>query len=424
VPPYVELGDGERAVPVDVISVDARLSLDAASRSGRAVADVLIDMELPGHPVLDLRQDPVEVAVDGEALRGEPFPRRDMGAGAGAEMRVLRRPLDAGRHRLRIAYPLDRPAAVGAEPVGWEDGGVRFDLWMSDLHPGRYLEMWVPANLCHDRFTLTVDLDVEGAARDHAVVANGEVSRAAAGRWRVSYPGHFTSLSPMLVVTPADAVEVVVRPRGGDGPPGEVMALRHLEVDADLESCADDIASWLDYNTARYGPWVHGPRFTAFVWGPGRGMEYDGATTASVGALEHEVLHSWFGRGLKPATAADGWIDEAYATWATSSRRSEAPRFDVAPLGLDSEPVLLRPGHPWARHTPRESYALGGRLFAGMAHELGGAGRLRSAMASWYRRATVAGDALVTTDGLQAHLSAAAGRDLGAWFDRYVHGRG
>ena len=35
-------------------------------------------------------------------------------------------------------------------------------------------------------------------------------------------------------------------------------------------------------------------------------MEYDGATTAAVGAVEHEVLHSWFGRGIKPARASDG----------------------------------------------------------------------------------------------------------------------
>ena len=87
--------------------------------------------------------------------------------------------------------------------------------------------------------------------------------------------------------------------------------------------------SWLAYTAARYGPWVHGDTFWAFVWGPGRGMEYDGATTASVPALEHEVFHSWFGRGVKPARAADGWIDEA---WTTLGHR--IPPAGAAPLPL------------------------------------------------------------------------------------------
>ena len=83
-------------------------------------------------------------------------------------------------------------------------------------------------------------------------------------------------------------------------------------------------------------------------------MEYDGATTASVAALEHEVFHSWFGRGVKPARAADGWIDEAWTTWATASQRSEQPRFSAIELPLDDPPVVLYPPqHPWARHTPR-----------------------------------------------------------------------
>ena len=157
----------------------------------------------------------------------------------------------------------------------------------------------------------------------------------------------------------------------------------------------------------------------AVLWGAGRGMEYDGATTASVAALEHEVFHSWFGRGVKPARASDGWIDEAWTSWATSSRRVEEPRFSDEALSLDEPPVVLYPPHPWSRYTPTESYREGSRLFAGIAHLVGGPSRLRSAMAAWYR-ANVG--QLVTTDGLQAHLEAWSGVDLGPWFRRYVHG--
>ena len=166
---------------------------------------------------------------------------------------------------------------------------------------------------------------------------------------------------------------------------------------------------------------MHGDTFWAVVWGPGRGMEYDGATTAAVGALEHEVFHSWFGRGIKPARAADGWIDEAFTSWSTASRRVEQPRFDASELGLDEPPVTLYPPHPWARHTPIEAYQQGSRLFSGLAALIGGPHRLRAAMADWYR-ANAGG--LVTTDGLGAHLKTWSGVDIGPWWARYVHGRG
>jgi aminopeptidase N len=150
-------------------------------------------------------------------------------------------------------------------------------------------------------------------------------------------------------------------------------------------------------------------------------MEYDGATTATVPALEHEVFHSWFGRGVKPARAADGWIDEAWTSWATTSRRVEQPRFHSEELPLDAPPVELYPQHPWARHTPLAAYTDGARLFAGLAFLFGGPERLRTAMAEWYR--ANAGRS-ATTDGLAAHLTAWSGVDIGPWWARFVHGRG
>jgi hypothetical protein len=181
------------------------------------------------------------------------------------------------------------------------------------------------------------------------------------------------------------------------------------------------VAGWLAYLHTRFGPWAHGETMTTFVWEPGRGMEYDGGTTAAVGALEHEVFHSWFGRGVKPARASDGWIDEAWTTWNTASRRAEGPRFGAEELSLDEEPVLLCPPHPWSRHTPRQSYASGSRLFAGMAAILGGPDRLRHAMAGFYAAHR---GGLVTTDDLQGHLQGHTDVDLAPWWDRYVHGRG
>ncbi len=418
---------GRRIVAPDVERVDVNLQFDVTDETATGEATVYFDAgELTGHPVLDLRQPIDWLRLDGDDLDPDTFAPMDLGGGPGAEIRVLDLPLEGGTsHELQLGYRLETPQAEGAQPIGWNRGGVRFDLWMSDLQPGRYLEMWAPAPLIHDQFALNLRITLSGHDRPHTVVANtaGVDAAPSAGRWELCYPAHFTALSPMLVLVPSDEVEL--RRSSVDLPGRErslgLLCAKHTEVDADLAACEADIRSWLAYTAARYGPWVHGDTFWAFVWGPGRGMEYDGATTASVPALEHEVFHSWFGRGVKPARAADGWIDEAWTSWATTSRRLEQPRFHSEELPLDAPPVELYPQHPWARHTPQAAYTEGARLFAGLAFLFGGPERLRTAMAEWYR--ANAGRS-ATTDGLAAHLSAWSGIDISPWWARFVHGRG
>jgi hypothetical protein len=414
-PPPVKLGS-HRAVPVDVATVDARLRFDVAAQVAEVEATVEFGLEsYDGCPALDLRQPVDSLLLDGLPMPGEAFSPQDLGGGPGAEMRVLDTALDAGsRHRLELRYRLEVPAAEGAEPIGWTDDGVRFDFWMSDLHPGRYLEMWLPANLCHDRFQLKLEVTVVGGG-PHQALSNGTEYQPGANEWWIDYPPTFTSLSPMLVLRPSG--EITLRRRPGD--PAEIVTAKVAESDADLEANEADIAAWLSHNQARYGRWVHRDRFTCVLWGPGRGMEYDGATTAAVGAVEHEVFHSWFGRGIKPARASDGWIDEAWTVWSTSNRNGG--RFQSAELGVDHPPVLLYPPNPWSRHTTRESYREGATLMAGLAHLLGGPDRLRQAMATWYQ-ANAGG--FITTDDLQSHLTSWSGSDVAPLFNRYVHGLG
>ncbi len=434
-PPPAPLPGGGHAIAVDVEEVSAKVRLEPGTGEATATAEVRFTVgSLGGRPALDLRQGLDgsgqgssgldSLRLDGRPLAPSAWAPADLGGGPGAQMRVLDVELPAGgRHRLEVGYPLAQPSAQGALPIDWRGrDGVRWDLWMSDLHPGRYLEMWVPAPLCHDRFALRVDVELVSTDRPHVVVTNGRAEPTGSG-WAVHFPYRFTSLSPMLVVAPADEVEQrqTEITLAGRPAPLALRSTRHLDVDVDLEACEADVASWLVSLAQRYGPWVHGDAMTVFVWGPGRGMEYDGATTAAEGALEHEVFHSWFGRGVKPACAGDGWIDEAWTSWATSTRRSEEPRYGAEPLDLDGEPVVLRPPHPWARFTPGASYTAGARLFSGLAHLLGGAPQLRSAMAAWYR-ANAGG--LVSTDGLESHLRAWSGVDIGPWWQRYVHGQG
>ena len=192
-----------------------------------------------------------------------------------------------------------------------------------------------------------LEVEVAGTARPHVLLANGAAVEHTPGYgWSVRYPDTFTSLSPLLVLAPSDQVRAQQTMVQAGGNETRVRVARVDGAGTDLHDVTADIAAWLSYFTERYGPWAHGDDFLAVVWDLPRGMEYDGATTACEPAIEHEVFHSWFGRGVKPACAADGWVDEAMATWATASRRATAARFAVEELGLDEPPSLLYPAAP------------------------------------------------------------------------------
>ena len=349
--------------------------------------------------VFDLRQ-PVDVAeLDGALVDPAVIGPRSDGT------RRLPR-TSAGVHELRLSYDLTLPMTTEPLPIGWTRvPGVVFDFWMSDLHPGRYLEQWIPAPLCHDRFRLTVAIDISGTGEPHCVLANGTYTDTG-----VEYPAEFTSLSPMLVIAPESRMEI----DEADG----IAVCKLAGPEIDLAECRASIGEYLDHNRQVFGDYHFGDRFLAYIWASTRGMEYDGATTSSVGALEHEVFHSWFGRGVKPATANDGWIDEALCVWYTAGPPRER-RF-AQPFDRGEPPVMLRPAGPFDRYTPRDAYTAGARFFAGIADLLGGPDALVSVMAGLYRERK---GGFLSTDDLKYVLSAAAGQDLTWAFDRWVHGR-
>ena len=371
-------------------SLQGRLHFDIDRRQARADVSAVVGVSSPGWPAWDLRQllDPL------------PYGHVDLGGGPDAGMRLLDRPLEPGQlHQLDLSYALDTPAVADPLPIGWGDGTVRFDVWCSDLAPGRYLEQWLPVGLCQDQFALTLDVEITGAKEPHVLVANGDVE----GEWRIRWPAHHSSFSSLLLIAPASALV------SADVGPVRLTAEAGLGIDPVEE--AGRAAALIETYATLLGPYRHGSRFVAHLWSSTRGMEYDGAASASVKALEHEVFHSWFGRGIKPATASDGWIDEAITTWATGDGTG---RLAAVKFPLDQPPIVLAPPSPWSRHTPREAYTVGAGLFADLAWRTS-VDAVLGALAAFERP-------FVSTSALEAHLAESLGVDLGPWWDRYVRG--
>lgn len=418
-PPAIAV-DGLRAVPIDIRQVQARVVFDATARAARAEATVeFIAGGEDGSPIFDLRQEINSAQLDGQPLDLARLRHHDLGGGPGAELRVIEQALAAGSaHQLRLSYAIGAPQAPGADPaLTWGDGGrLAWDFWFSDLEPARYLEMWLPANLIYDRFDLRLEIELAGAA-PHVLVTNGQSTELNPNRWSIAFSGHTTALSPMLLVLPAEQVESRV---ASVRLPGRAADLR-LELHkppggrADLAQVEQMAREYLVFNATHVGPYDHGDRFTAYLWdNQQRSMEYDGATTTSVEALEHELFHSWYGRGVKPASQNDGWLDEAWTMFMTGPDRLRERE-----LGLDRPPVTLSPASPYSRITPTQAYTDGARLFAGLAALLGRDALLAS-MSRFYQAHR---GQRVTTAQLERHLARESGQpEVEAYFERYVRG--
>jgi hypothetical protein len=274
-------------------------------------------------------------------------------------------------HTLRVQYSLTTPdSQLGGSylpAIAWSAGPrLRFVFGLSDLNKARYAEAWLPVNLIYDQFALTLEIQIINSGAAHSVITNGTLTWLGDNHWRIAFPSRFAALSPMLEVRASDTLEMqtdtTVLPVSGKTVTLE--AWRPVGSVVNLTGQINTLKMLLADNENDYGPYLHDNRFTVFFNGSG-GMEYEGGTTTSTGALPHETFHSWYGRGIKPASQADGWWDEGF-TMFHDDGADDAQPFDFA-----AAPVLLCSRDPWQRHTPGNSYSDGSRFWKGMAALLG-----------------------------------------------------
>ena len=421
--PPPKVVDGLTAVPIDISSIGAALTFDAAAQV--ATGDATITYELgptAGCPIFDLRQTITSAWLDGAPIAPSLLAHHAFGTGAFTDLRVVESVQAAGSvHTLRVQYALALPdAQLGGAylpALDWLAGpSLRFVFGLSDLNRARYAEAWLPANLVFDQYPIDLEIRVLNTMAAHSVITNGAVTGLGANHWTVAFPDRFSAVSPMLEVrassTVTQATGAVVLPVSGATV--TIEAWKPAGSPIDLPAQIGVIGSLLTENENDYGAYLHGNRYVAFF--NGGGMEYEGGTTTSTGALAHEAFHSWFARGIKPASQADGWWDEAY----TSFHDDGAD--DPVPLDFTLPPVVLCSRDPWQRHTPGNSYGDGSALFRGLASMLGVA-TLNALMGELYEAHK--GGLPVSTARLEELLVSRSGNPavVGA-FHRFVYGLG
>lgn len=420
--PPAKTVDGLFAVPIDIQKITASLTFDAATSTGKGDATLEFTMgPQNGNPIFDLRQTITDVWLDGVSVPVAQVAEHDFGGGPDAQMRILQSNLTAGStHVLRVKYDLGLPQASTAgsyQPHMTFSAGPRlvFNFGFTDLGAGRYLEAWIPANLIFDQFEIALTLQILNTAIPHTVITNGTVTPLGTNHWSVAFPARFTALSTLLELRATDTLnsrtDTVALPVSGNVVTIEAWKLTSSA--ANLTDQVNNIKTFLVANENSTGSYLHGNRFVAFI--NAGGMEYEGGTTSGTGSLKHETFHSWWARGVKPASQPDGWWDEAWTVYNTD------PGIAPFPFDFTAPPVTLCTRNAWSRVTPLSAYSDGLRVFEGVASMIG-AVNLSSLMSDFYRTHRTRP---VTTMEIEEFLLSRSGNPLLVdAFHRFVYGFG
>ena len=413
--------DGLLAVPIDISSIDATFTFDGAASTATGDATIAYTVgPTAGNPIFDLRQTVTAAWLDGAPFAPAELAHHVFGTGSFTDLRVIESVQAAGSlHTLRIQYGLTLPnSQLGGSylpALDWLAGPrLRFVFGLSDLNRARYAEAWLPANLVFDQFSIDLEIQILNTLAAHSVITNGTVTALGVNHWRIAFPARFTAVSPLLEVRATDSLDqqsgTVSLPVSGETVTIETWkpqgAVTELGAQINL------IRNLLTANENDYGGYLHDNRFTAFF--NGGGMEYEGGTTTSAGALSHETFHSWFARGVKPASQADGWWDEGFTTFHDDGAN------DAVPFDFAMPPVILCSRDPWQRHTPGNSYSDGSAFWKGMAALLG-VSTLNTLMGDLYDE--YKGKSPLSTAMIEEYLLARSGNSaVVAAFHRFVFG--
>jgi|SoiMethySBSTD1v2_1073268.scaffolds.fasta_scaffold07846_8 hypothetical protein len=403
-PPFT--WQGKTVVPVEFKRLDLSLTVDVPAKQGIGRARIPFTVTQRGAPLMDMVPPPTRLELDGRQLAIDAFPEAEPPNGE-AKVRVLDVELEPGEeHVLTIDYGL-APATLS-----FGNGGAQLAFFMNDLDDREYLEQHAPANLEFDQHPTSVDIRLLGAAREHQLFSNGSTTPTANG-WSVQFPSYFASSSHYLHLT--DRSVHVAKDRfqtGARSIPILAYAERANEANEAIRVAKEVIAEL----EADYGAYAH-ESLTIYITGDiDGGMEYCGATMTQLGALEHEITHSWFARGVMPGNGNSGWIDEAIASWRDYGYPSRAPNPHRAAVNLAAFP-------PYRRQTPDAAYREGALLLAEidfLSKQGGGAG-LRAMLRTLYAQKQ---HEQITTEFLKQFLETQSGLNLKAMFDRFVYNKG
>lgn len=393
-PPDFNVSQG-RAVFVDFSTARYRVTYDIPNQTATVDSEIRFTVPKAGKPIFDLVNKPSKLKLDGVDVAHRLVDLPDNAS----KVRVVWVDVPEGEHTLTMSSVLDLN-------VSWEANAVRSAFWIRDLTTRKFLEQYVPSNLEYDQYAMTLDLEFKGARRaklTQVIRHNGQLTRTGPASFRIEYPAWYMASGPYFHTYPEGAFstrQFSVTSIDGRQIPFTIYGSTDVEKYA---AYTREVFAELEQD---YGAWGH-DQFTAYAAGSG-GMEHPGATMSSFGAVDHEMLHSYFAKGVMPSNGNSGWIDEGIANW----RDRGYPR-----LPTTGRIANLANRSPYARNTDDRAYAVGSDLFGHIDFQMQNMGGLKAFLRGYF--ATYK-HTLITVDHFINNLEFFSGLKLRPLFEDQV----
>jgi hypothetical protein len=405
IPQYIGLNnkvitiEGEEHAPMDFLSQKLIMTFNSVTQKVTAKSIIKFRLFDSGRPYFELQAQIKSLHLDKESTVAASITDPD---GQNQNYWSVNEELRAGVvHEMEVEYELP----VGR--VSFVNGGVRFLTDMTDLS-GKFFEYWGPTGFEEDAFTLDLELKVVESASTHKLYTNGEIISSDSSVWKITFPDYYSKSSFYIHLTNQTLpVKKFVYQGIEKDIPVEVYGLSSSLVD----SAVAQLPKLFKELEADYGAYPH-EKFLAYMNDRSGGMEYVAATITSLGSLDHELLHSWFARGVIPADGRSGWIDEAIASWRDYG-------YIRATSTLNRTPTNLANYSPFRKTTPRNSYVDGRGLMAELDKKFASLGGMKPLLKELQRKFK---NQIISNDAFWEFLENETGIDVMAFKTRYAMG--
>lgn len=398
-PPDFETPNG-RAVFVDFKSAEYNITYNVLWKKTSVKTVIQFEAKSEGHPLFDLIPDPKNAKLD-----GHPVSIRETASPDGSALRMIDAVVSPGLHTLElentfrenVRYRLTRKVSSA--------------FWIRDLKYRKFMEQYIPSNFEFDQYQMTMNVTFAGiktAKQD--IYTNGDVTQTSPNSYKIVFPDYFTVSCPYFHTTPKGQkkrIDFTYTSIDGRKLPVTVYT-SWWSHPKKFKAEAEKVFAELE---ADYGPWGH-KGLVAYETFPGTGgMEHAGATQTSLAALDHEMLHSYFAKGVMPANGNAGWIDEAIASWRDYGyQRKALPGLKGSNLGL---------GSVYQRNTDSRAYAIGREFMAYLDYRLQDVGGLKAFLRGYFQTYK---HTVITQEHFKNNLEFFSGLDLTDAFNTYVWG--
>lgn len=350
-----------KAVFVDFTEATYEITYDMTKSAASVKAAIKFNAIEAGNPIFDSVEAPTSLKLDGiDVLATETStPNRE------TTLRVINKTVSTGIHELKIELPL-------TSLVEFKNGGVKSAFWTSDLDNREFLERYMPANFEFDQVKMTFLVKLIGSTVKQIIYTNGLMTQVDATTTKITYPAYYTASSIFFHTLPegtSSELRFSLKSIDGRDIPAVVYATTGLFGSPNLQRLKDSTTNVFHELEKDYGAFPH-PSVTVLNAGSG-GMEYCGATMTDMGALGHELFHSYFARGVMPANGNSGWLDEALASWRDGGYQSSTSLSGSSRMS----------SHPYyTRTTDTAAYSFGKRFMGYLDGKLVDKGGLKPFM--------------------------------------------